>query len=305
MTNVQDLIAATPAGGTLDLGAGSYTAGSPIPTWDKPAIRAEKPLTIVGDGAEIHVTRSSAYGRKTLRVRGPNVHLLGDVTLVHDDYLTGDRPDLEGQSGINFEGASDFVCTWSVHAAAGTNYYFARDAAGEPCRRGWLDSIRSTRAGRQHLAFQAIEGLGMTSYLLDSIVAGNQHSAMTFEPNGAADRCKNVHARNGILRGPRAWSFSSGSQYAHAPADNLDDVLFDTLTSPDLPLSCIIDGRISRKRAVVLRGWRGGGEMHQAAMRMTGVDQLEITGYHQPYRGIRPDQLFQVVDCPGAILTLA
>lgn len=307
MSDLQDLIAQTPAGGTVDLGSATWTIGSDDPDNDRPCLRLKKPFTLIGDGAEIHVTRSRTRDRKTLRVRGPNVQLLGDVTIVHDDYLDGNREDLEGQSGIEFQGATDFVCDWKVHAAAGTNYYFGRDpVAGTPCQRGTMTGIVSSRAGRQHMAFQCIDGLTIIDYTWDSLVAGTQHSASTFEPNGHLDLMKNVVATNGVLMGDRAWSFSSSSEYPHQPMYALDNVVFDGLTSPDLPLTAKLGSPPgTRKHGFVARDWHGHSELHRAGFVMQGVDGLVIENYRQRCSGIAPEDLFDTDDCPDATLTLA
>lgn len=300
-----DLIAAAKPGSTIDLGKNTGYQLTPTPTAPRAALLGQKPLTITGDGVELLIPHSPLRERPGLSVRGPNVHLVGDVTLVFPDEPRNAK--LEGQHGIELLGAHDCTIGWKTRNQQGTGLYFGKDPRlpADPTHANWcqritvLPTFSSTNAGRGHIELQAIVGATIDTPLLDT--AGHGHSAIGFESNGHDWGCHNVTIKRPRYRGNMGFALSLGSGSTSQPDHNATNVvLLDGVS--EQPFGIHLDGRTQRMGPVVIGRCRGGGLMNTRQVRAWAIDHLYIVEYHQRTSMGDP---FELHDCPNAVTSLA
>lgn len=199
--NLQSKINATPDGGTLNLGNAVYDIDlDPNKEYPAAIVDVRHDLTIIGNGAQIRVRPSTLRHRPALLVRGKNVKLLGDVTIV------GPRPNnagwdasREAQHGIETQGAVGFKCEWTVKNVYGNSLSAGkRVTSGKPDRwSSGLDlDMHSIQAGRQHINFDAAEHVRL-KLQGDTCV----RSAVDIEPPGSKGGCRDLYWYDSDLRG--------------------------------------------------------------------------------------------------------
>lgn len=301
-----ELVAAVSPGSTIDLGQNTGYALTPTPNASRAFLLGQKPLTITGDGVEIHVPPSLLRERPGLSVRGPNIHLEGDVTLVFPDEPRD--PLLEGQHGIELLGAHDCTIGWKVRNQQGTGLYFGKDPRvdSDPVlHANWCQRIvvpptfSSTNAGRGHIELQAIIGARIDHPHMDT--AGHGHSAIGFESNGHDWGCHDVTIVSPTYRGNMGFALSLGSGSTTQPPHNASGVILLDGVS-EQPFGIHLDGGTQRMGPVVIGRCRGGGVMNTPQVRAWHIDHLYIVEYHQRTSMGSP---FDLHDCPDAVTSLA
>lgn len=300
---LQQMIAATPVGGHLDLGAKSYAIGVD-PTQEYPVV-ARHPITISGAGATLLVGRSKLLHRPAVTARGPGVQLLGDVTVMHAEDPKNAH--YEQQNGIETQGADQFICDWKVEHAQGSSYYLGKDIT-KPPGTGWTTNAHlfpsSTNAGRQHVALQAVKRFEVRSFSFDTCGAG--HSVIVFEPNGHDWGCQDGVISGGTVRGPMDWLFGSLGLGDHQPnSGNLARIMMrDVSVFGHAAGIEIMHGVGNRRGPFWADNISSDTVANQATIRLVGVDGFHLTRYRQPAsRGV--NLLNVSPDCTDVVTSFA
>lgn len=202
---LQDLINGTPQGGTLDLKAATYPIGGPtVDSLYATFVADTKPVTITGEGAHI-VLQPGVHHQRALMVRGPNVKLLGDVT-VH-----GAGPDVANYSyshefghAIELQGALNFESTWKVTNAWGNGYFLTTRRMNGTAPDRWCKGVKihdytSAHCGRQHIAVDAADD--WEAWNFDWKDAAQPRAAIDIEPPGSAWGFHRGHVHHGTAEG--------------------------------------------------------------------------------------------------------
>lgn len=305
MSTLQDLINATPIGGTLDLKGDTYEVGAD-PMQQFPLVfGGSKAITVVGSGAIIHVLPSKLRSRPALMVRAPNVNLLGDVTIHADD----DKRDaaLEAQHGIELQGAVNFTSHWAVENVQGSSHYWGKNpnlTGGTGwCRNVTLQNPVCVNSGRQHVAMQAVDGFKILRPNFTR--CPRNHSAFAFEPNGHDWGCKNGYIANGIVRGPCGPMFGSLGLGDHQPSYNLSHIVFDSMAADGFAFGIrVVNGVGQRRGPLAFINCSSDTIANQPCVRCQGVDGLMVLGFKQPVsNNISPFE--NSPDCTNVFTSLA
>lgn len=298
---LQDILAVTPAGGTVDLKAGEYTDN--LNPEARQGIKITKKITIVGEGAKLFISPSARRDRPGIvsTVNATGFKLLGDVDVIFPDVAR--RDDLEAQHGIRMDGTQGAVVNgWQFQNMQGNGYYLGSDPeTGLPCRTITLGEPKSINAGRAHFGINAIVGLHVIQPFMDT--CGQGHSSIVYEPNGQHDICQDVIIEGGYYRGNTGFCFSAAGL-----KKGLKDYQFARVTLRQMTtkgsFGMTFGHGTERRGPFTGEDLTGHTVANKPLVHATGFDGLTIIRYSQPMSGnISPFDIKP--DCTKVVTSLA
>jgi hypothetical protein len=287
MVALQDLIAQTPVGGTLNLEGRRFDIVKPV--------MVKKPINIVGPGT---VVLALAPDRELSNFifRGSGIHLSGNVTVV-GSKPTGHDYDAsrEAQHGLWLQSVSDFSCDgWHVQNTWGDAVYVGKAyGTTDWSKNVKFSNLTTSEIGRQHMTLVAADTVQISHFNFGK----GYRSVFDIEPPGSDWGAKNVLISQGTVSSPHGYLLSSKGV---GNSTSVHDIHLDQITCHNR----LIDGMILpptgvRRQNFSITNCVSNIKAHSVPLRFNHVDGITLKGNTQPLDpGIA---FFTATDCTKVV----